>query len=135
MTGVPWHIAEHHLNVREGCTPIRQKNRGRDGKRSKAIKEEVEKLVDAGIMKEEYYHSWLANRVMVKNYDDCWRMCIEFNDLNKACPKDGYPLPGIDWKIETLCEYPFKCFLDAYKGYHQIQIAKYDKEKRAFITN
>ncbi|GJR60090.1 reverse transcriptase domain-containing protein [Tanacetum coccineum] len=48
---------------------------------------------------------------------------------------DGYPLPEIDWKVESLCGFPFKCFLDAYKGYHQIQMAEEDEEKTAFITN
>ncbi|GJR40702.1 reverse transcriptase domain-containing protein [Tanacetum coccineum] len=60
---------------------------------------------------------------------------IEQTDLNKACPKDGYPLPEIDWKVESLCGFPFKCFLDAYKGYHQIQMAEEDEEKTVFITN
>nr|GEU48266.1 reverse transcriptase domain-containing protein [Tanacetum cinerariifolium] len=60
---------------------------------------------------------------------------IDFKDLNKACPKDGYSLPEIDWKVESLCRFPFKCFLDAYKGYHQIQMAKEDEEKTAFITS
>ncbi|GJY17436.1 reverse transcriptase domain-containing protein [Tanacetum coccineum] len=109
MTGVPRHIAEHRLNVREGCSP-------------------------AGIMKEVHYHGWLSNLVMVKKHDGSWRMCVDFKDLNKACPKDGYPLPEIDWKVESLYGFLFKCFLDAYKGYHQIQIAKEDEEKTAFIT-
>ncbi|GKF03085.1 putative reverse transcriptase domain-containing protein [Tanacetum coccineum] len=72
---------------------------------------------------------------MVKKSDNSWRMCVDFKDLNKACPKDGYPLPEIDWKVESLCGFPFKCFLDAYKGYHQIQMAEEDEEKTAFITN
>ncbi|GJY27675.1 reverse transcriptase domain-containing protein [Tanacetum coccineum] len=58
----------------------------------------------------------------------------KIKDLNKACPKDGYPLPKIDWKVESLYGYPFKCFLDAYKGYHQIKMVKEDEEKTAFIT-
>nr|GEX95524.1 reverse transcriptase domain-containing protein [Tanacetum cinerariifolium] len=86
-------------------------------------------------MKEVHYHSWLSNPVMVKKHDDSWRMCVDLKDLNKACPKDGYPLPKIDWKVESLCEYPYKCFLDAYKGYHQIKMAEEDEEKAAFITN
>ncbi|GJT19687.1 reverse transcriptase domain-containing protein [Tanacetum coccineum] len=86
-------------------------------------------------MREVHYHDWLSNPVMVKKSDNSWRMCVDFKDLNKACPKDGYPLPEIDWKIESLCGYPFKCFLDAYKGYHQIQMAEEDEEKTAFITN
>nr|GEU81220.1 hypothetical protein [Tanacetum cinerariifolium] len=75
------------------------------------------KLVDAGIIKEVYAHSWPSNPAMVKKHDDSWRMCIEFKDLNKACPKDGYLLTEIYWKVESLCGFPFKCFLDAYKGY------------------
>nr|GEY17012.1 reverse transcriptase domain-containing protein [Tanacetum cinerariifolium] len=69
-----------------------------------------------------------------KRHDGSWRMCVDFTDLNKACPQDCYPLPEIDWKVESLCGYPFKCFLDAYKGYHQIQLAEADEEKTAFHT-
>ncbi|GJY98517.1 reverse transcriptase domain-containing protein [Tanacetum coccineum] len=70
-----------------------------------------------------------------KKHDSSWRMCVDFTDLNKACPQDCYPLPEIDWKVESLCGYPFKCFLDAYKGYHQIQMAKSDEEKTTFHTS
>ncbi|GJT34460.1 reverse transcriptase domain-containing protein [Tanacetum coccineum] len=135
MTGVPRNIAEHRLNIREGYSPVRQKKRGQAPERNKVIQEEVEKLVDAGIMKEVHYHSWLSNPVMVKKHDGTWRMCVDFKDLNNACPKDCYPLPEIDWKVESLCGYSFKCFLDAYKGYHQIKMAKEDEEKTAFITS
>ncbi|GKB83023.1 reverse transcriptase domain-containing protein, partial [Tanacetum coccineum] len=102
--------------------------------RAKAIQAEVQKLVKAGIMREVYYHDWLSNPVMVKKHDDSWRMCVDFTNLNKACPQDCYPLPEIDWKVESLCGYPFKCFLDAYKGYHHIQMAEEDEEKTAFHT-
>ncbi|GKE77500.1 reverse transcriptase domain-containing protein, partial [Tanacetum coccineum] len=110
------------------------KKRGQAADRNHAIQEEVKKLVDVGIMKEVHYHSWLSNPVMVKKHDGIWRMCVDFKDLNKACHKDGYPLPEIDWKVESLCRFPFKCFLDAYKGYHQIKMAKEDEEKTTFIT-
>nr|GEW25841.1 reverse transcriptase domain-containing protein [Tanacetum cinerariifolium] len=112
MTGVPRHIAEHRLNVDEGCLPIRQKKRGQTPERNKAISEEVKKLVEDDIMKEVHYHSWLSNPVMVKKHDDSWRMCLDFKDLNKACPKD-----------------------DAYKGYHQIKMAEEDEENTTFITS
>ncbi|GJZ21874.1 reverse transcriptase domain-containing protein [Tanacetum coccineum] len=69
MTGVLRHIAEHRLNIREGCLPVRQKKRGQAPERNKAICEEVEKLVDANIMKEVHYHGWLSNPVMVKKHD------------------------------------------------------------------
>ncbi|GKB16137.1 reverse transcriptase domain-containing protein [Tanacetum coccineum] len=71
---------------------------------------------------------------MVKKNDGGWRMCVDFTDINKACPKDCYPLPEIDWKIESLAGFRLKCFLDAYKGYHQIQMAEGDEDKTAFFV-
>ncbi|GKD26052.1 hypothetical protein Tco_1232266 [Tanacetum coccineum] len=117
------------------CPLVRQKRRSQAAERNQTIQEEDGKLVDASIMKEVHYHSWLSNMVMVKKHDDSWRMCVDFKDLNKACPKDGYPLSEIDWKVESFCEFSFKCFLDAYKGYHQIKMAKEDEEKTTFITS
>nr|GEW70505.1 reverse transcriptase domain-containing protein [Tanacetum cinerariifolium] len=135
MTGVPRHIVEYRLNIQEGCPPVRQKKRGQAANRNQAILEEVRKLVEAGIMKEVHYHDWLSNSIMVKKHDGSWRMCVDFKDLNKACPKGGYLLPEIDWKVESLCGFAFKCFLDAYKGNHHIQMAKEDEEKTTFITS
>ncbi|GKC07201.1 reverse transcriptase domain-containing protein [Tanacetum coccineum] len=66
--------------------------------------------------------------------DGGWRMYVDFTDINKACPKDCYPLPEIDWKIESLSGFRLKCFQDAYKGYHQIQMAKEDEDKTAFYA-
>nr|GFA87943.1 reverse transcriptase domain-containing protein [Tanacetum cinerariifolium] len=74
MTGVPRSVAEHRLNIREGYTPVRQKKRGQAPERARAIKAEVQKLIDAGIMREVYYHDWLFNPVMVKKHDESWRM-------------------------------------------------------------
>ncbi|GKA64427.1 reverse transcriptase domain-containing protein [Tanacetum coccineum] len=74
MTGVPRHIAKHRLNVREGCSPVRQKKRGQAADRNQAIQEEVGKLVEAEIMKEVHYRDWLSNPVMVKKHDDSERM-------------------------------------------------------------
>nr|GEY93226.1 reverse transcriptase domain-containing protein [Tanacetum cinerariifolium] len=64
MTGVPRSVAEHRLNIREGCPPVRQKKRGQASERTKAIQSEVQKLVEARIMREVYYHNWLSNPVM-----------------------------------------------------------------------
>ncbi|GJX39228.1 reverse transcriptase domain-containing protein [Tanacetum coccineum] len=70
MTGVPRHITKHCLNVREGCSPVRQKKRGQAADRNQAIQEEVGKLMEAGIMKEVHYHDWLSNPIMVKKHDE-----------------------------------------------------------------
>ncbi|GKF20330.1 hypothetical protein Tco_0068968 [Tanacetum coccineum] len=69
MTGVPRSITEHKLKIRQGYSPVRQKKRGQAPERTKAILEEVRKLVEAGIMREVYYHDWLSNPVMVKKSD------------------------------------------------------------------
>ena len=61
-------------------------------------------------------------------------MCVDFTDINKSCTKDCYPLPEIDWKVESLSGFRLKCFLDAYKGYHHIQMAEEDEEKTTFYT-
>lgn len=61
--------------------------------RDRAIAEEVGKLQEAGFIREVYYPDWLANMMMVKKGNEKWRMCVDFMDLNKACPKDNYPLP------------------------------------------
>ncbi|GJT40245.1 reverse transcriptase domain-containing protein [Tanacetum coccineum] len=78
--------------------PGQAKEERPSSRQNQAIQGEVEKLVDAGIMKEVHYHSWLSNPVMVKKHDGSWRMYVDFKDLNKPCPKDGYLLPEIDWK-------------------------------------
>ena len=64
----------------------------RPGKNT-AVMEEVDKLLKAGFIREVYYSEWLANVVMVKKSMGKWRMCVDFTNLNKACPKDSYPLP------------------------------------------
>ncbi|GKD51789.1 reverse transcriptase domain-containing protein [Tanacetum coccineum] len=77
ITRVLRHIAEHNLNIREGCLPVRQNKKGQAPKRNKAIYEEVEKLVDAGIMKEVNYHSWLSNPVMIKNVGATYERLVD----------------------------------------------------------
>ncbi|GKE97660.1 hypothetical protein Tco_0021011, partial [Tanacetum coccineum] len=74
---------------------------------------EVEELTRAGILQEAAHQTWVANPVMVKESDGGWRMCVDFTDINKACPKDCYPLPDIDWKVESLFRFRLKFFLDA----------------------
>ncbi|GKB25676.1 reverse transcriptase domain-containing protein [Tanacetum coccineum] len=71
---------------------------------------------------------------MVKKNDGGWRTYVDFTNINKACPKDCYPLLEIDWKIESLAGFRLKCFLDTYKGYHQIQMAKGDEDKTTLFV-
>nr|GEW61291.1 reverse transcriptase domain-containing protein [Tanacetum cinerariifolium] len=88
MTKVSRSVAEHRLNIREGYSPVRQKKKGQALERAKAIQEEVQKLVEAGIMREVYYYDWLSNPVMVKKHDGSWGMCVDFTNLNKLAESD-----------------------------------------------
>ncbi|XP_071712800.1 uncharacterized protein [Rutidosis leptorrhynchoides] len=84
MTGVPSDVTEHKLDVNPNILPVCQKKRGMAPERHKCLKEEVDKLVKAGIMREVKYQIWVANPVMVKKPDGSWRMCLDFTDINKA---------------------------------------------------
>jgi hypothetical protein len=72
--------------------------------------------------------------VVVRKANGKWRLCIDFSDLNKACPKDPFPLPRIDQIVDSTFECDLLSFLDACSGYHQIFMSKEDEEKTAFIT-
>lgn len=101
-------------------------------KKDKAIKLEVAKLVDASILREAFFPVWIANPVMLRKGKGSWQMCIDYSRSNKACPKDSYPLSEIYQKVESLQGFKWKCFLDAYKGYHQVILKKEDEEKTVF---
>ncbi|GKC31496.1 reverse transcriptase domain-containing protein [Tanacetum coccineum] len=135
MTGVPKRIIEHSLNVNLLIEPVAQKRRVLASDRTYIVIKEVEEWVNAGIIRPVKYPTWIANPVLVKKADGSWRMCIDFKNLNSAYPKDYYPLPDIDGKIESVVGFRYKCFLDAYKGYHQVQMAQDDEEKTALYTD
>jgi len=101
MPGIYPLVMVHKLNVSPSFPPIRQKKRIFAQQRDKAIAEEVRKLQKAEFIREVYYLDWLANVVMVKKANGKWRMCIDFTDLNKACPKDSYPLPRVDILVDS----------------------------------
>ena len=91
-----------------------------------AVIDEVERLLDAGAIREVFYPRWLANTVVVRKKDGRWRVCIDYTDLNKACPKDPFPLPKIDQLVDATAGYQQMSFLDAYRGYHQIPLHEED---------
>nr|XP_017217204.1 PREDICTED: uncharacterized protein LOC108194776 [Daucus carota subsp. sativus] len=101
MPGLDESLAMHSLNVDPKKKPVKQKRRNFAPERQRAIDEEVGKLMKADIICEIKYPEWLANVVMVKKANGKWRMCVDYTDLNAACPKDPYPLPSIDQLIDA----------------------------------
>ncbi|GJY85693.1 reverse transcriptase domain-containing protein, partial [Tanacetum coccineum] len=104
MTRVPRRIIEHHLNVNTSVEPEQQKRRVLAPEKRKVVMRDVEEWVKADIVRPVRYPTWIANLVLVKKCAGDWRMCIDFKNLNSACPKDFYPLPNIDCKIERNLE-------------------------------
>nr|KYP31996.1 Transposon Ty3-G Gag-Pol polyprotein [Cajanus cajan] len=134
MPGIDPSFICHRLAIYREAKPVSQKQRKIGGERIEAVKVETQKLLNAGFIKEIKYTTWLANVVMVKKSNGKWCMCVDYTDLNKACPKDAYPLPGIDRLVDEASGYAMLSFLDAYSSYNQILMYPPDEEYTAFIT-
>ena len=119
-------IIQHKLNVDPERKPVQQKRRAFAPKRDQAIAKEVTKLLTAGFIRKVYYPDWLANVVLVKKANGKWRMCVDFMDLNKACPKDSFPLPRINQLVDSTTEHKLLTFMDAFSGYNQIKMDEED---------
>ena len=91
-------------------------------------------MLEADFIREVYYPNWLANVIIVKKANGKWRMCIDFTDLNKACPKDSYPLFRIDTLVDSTTKHQLLSFMDAFSGYNQIKMEEADQEKTSFVT-
>ena len=124
----------HHLNVNPCFIPKKQPPRRPSKEHASAVRDEVTKLKKAGVIKEVFYPEWLANTVVVRKKTGKWRVCMDFIDLNKACPKDPFPLPRIDRLVDATVGHPQMSFLDAFQSYHQIPLALEDQEKTVFMT-
>uniref|UniRef100_A0A2N9IAR1 Uncharacterized protein n=1 Tax=Fagus sylvatica TaxID=28930 RepID=A0A2N9IAR1_FAGSY len=132
--GVDPAFACHSLNVDPLIRPVVQKGRRISPLHQEAVCEEVNRLVEARAIREILYPTWLSNTVVVKKKNGKWRVCIDFTDLNKACPKDPFPLPKIDQLVDATSGHQRMSFLDVFQGYHQIAMNPVDEEKTAFIT-
>ena len=73
-----------------------------------------------------YYPDWLANVVIVKKANEKWRMCVDFTNLNRACPKYSYPLPWIDTLVDSTIRQQLLSFIDTFSGYNQIKLNEAD---------
>jgi hypothetical protein len=100
-----------------------------------AARAKCQRLLDAGFIREVTYPEWLANVVMVHKKSGKWRMCTDFTDLNKYCPKDDFPLVKIDQIVNSTASCEIMALLGCFSGYHQIWLCKENEEKTSFITS
>ncbi|GKV30498.1 hypothetical protein SLEP1_g39303 [Rubroshorea leprosula] len=134
MPGIPTSVFQHKLSTNPLKKPVAQKRHLFGGERLKVIKEEVEKLLQAGFIRRVDYCEWVANPVLVKKANGKWRMCIDYTNLNDACPKDCYPMPNINKLVEATSGNERLSLLDAYSGYHQVPMAPEDEKKTSFYA-
>ena len=99
-----------------------------------AGKAEVQRLLDANVIREVKYSEWLANVVLVPKKNGKMRICIDFTDLNKSYKKDTFPLPRIDTLVNKAAARKHFSLLDCFSGYHQIWLKKEDEDKIGFTT-
>src|SRR6185437_7583631 len=121
IPGVHKELIEHALKVDPKATLKKQRLRRFSPDKREAIKKELAKLLAVGFIKEVCHPEWLANPVLVqKKNNNEWRMCVDYTDLNKHCPRDPFGLPRINQVIDSTTGCTLLSFLDCYSGYHQI---------------
>ena len=91
-------------------------------------------MKQAKTIKEIFYPECLANTVVVKKKNGKWRVCVDFIDLNRVCPKYPFPIPRIDQLVDATVGHPQMSFLDAFQGYHQISLSLPNQEKTTFCA-
>ena len=101
MLGIPREVAEHALKIRLGSKPVKQRLCCFDEEKHRAIGEEIAKQSATRFIREVHHLEWLANPVLVRMKSGKWRMCVDYMGLNKACPKDPFPLPRIDQIVDS----------------------------------
>ncbi|RDX85846.1 hypothetical protein CR513_32907, partial [Mucuna pruriens] len=134
MSGLDTNIVEHRLPIKPGSVPVKQQLRRMKPEVALKIKEEVEKQWKAGFLAVSEYPQWVANIVPVPKKDEKVRMCVDYRDLNKASPKDNFPLPHINTLVDNTACHQIFSFMDGFFGYNQIRMAQEDREKTTFTT-
>jgi hypothetical protein len=134
LVGVSRTIIEHSLGIDPSVRSKKQRLRKMSDEKTEAAKAEVHCLLEANFIEPVAYPTWLANVVMVQKKSGKWQMCIDFTSLNKACPKDNFPLPRIDKIIDSAAGCEVMSLLDCFSGYHQIYMKEEDKASTSFIT-
>ncbi|KAG9453148.1 hypothetical protein H6P81_006052 [Aristolochia fimbriata] len=134
MPGLDSTIAVHKLAVKIGVKPVKQTERRFRPELIPEIAKEVDKLFKANFIREVKYLSWIANIVPVKKKNGKIQVCVDFRDLNKACPKDDFLLPITELMVDATKRHEVLSFMEGSSGYKQIRMDPKDEEMTAFRT-
>jgi hypothetical protein len=133
MPGLDRSIVEHRLPIKPGYKPYKQPPRKIYKDEVLAdVKKEVERLIEAYFIRPCRYAEWISNIVPVYKKNRKMRVCIDFRDLNRATPMDGYPMPVADLLVDAAARHKIISFMDGNAGYNQIFMATEDVAKTAF---
>lgn len=125
-------LVMHHLSLPLGIKLVKQKLRKMHPQIALLFKVELQKLLDVGFIRPMDYAEWISNLVPVSKLDGNVGIYTDFRDLNKACPKDDFPLPNIDIIVDLIGGHEILSLMDGFLGYNQIKIAPEDQIKTAF---
>ena len=118
MLGLDTNLIMHHLSIAPGVKPVKQKLRKMHPHIALLVKAELEKLLAAKFIRAIAYAEWISNIVLVSKHDKTIRVCTDFRDVNKACPKDDFPLPNIDMIVDMTTGYEIYSLIDSFFGYN-----------------
>jgi hypothetical protein len=118
MPGLDRSIVEHRLPLKPGFRPFQQRTRQMKAEVLEEVKKEVEKMIEAGFIRACRYAEWISNVVPVQKKDGRWRVCVDFRDLNRATPKDEYPMPVAETLINAAAGHKMLSFMDGNAGYN-----------------
>ena len=124
----------HRLNINSDAKPVKQQQRWFCLEIMEAIQSKVKKLIGSGFIKEEQHPDWIANIVPITKKNEKIRICIDFCDLNKVCPKNEFPLPITDVMIDNTCGFERMSFMDEFSRYNQIKMYPDDEKYSSFRT-
>ena len=131
MPGIDPRIVEHEINTYPNAKPVRQRLHAVNPRKEPTIKEEIEKLLKASFIYPVPLMEWVSNPVPVDKKQGAIRICTDFRNLNRACPKDNFPTPFIDHILDECARSEVFYFMDSFSRYNQIKPE--DQHKIAFI--
>jgi hypothetical protein len=132
MLGLSRELVEHQLSIKAGFILYKQGARNFKPEIVGRVKEEVDQLLQAGFIQLCRYADWVSNIVLVEKNTGKIRICVDFRNLNRATPKDEYPMSVADLLVDSASGNKVISFMDGNAGYNQIFMAKEDVSKTAF---